>query len=79
MNGTRCRVLAALSDTRWLSTREIADTAQVSTELAIHHLKHLEGCGLAVRRGTRRLTEWCWVPGGYPHSDLVYDADAATI
>jgi len=65
MSSTRCRILAALSDLQWRRTRDVADLAGVSIELAVHHLKRLEDDGLAISRGSPRRREWCWEPGGY--------------
>ena len=54
MSGTRCRVLAALSDLRWQRTREIADMAGTTTETAIRVMSQFKERGII--RSTRGRT-----------------------
>ena len=74
IGGTRCRVLACLSDTEWRPSTYIADTAGTTVSLAIYHLKRLEADGHAICRGAWGIREWCWVPGGY--ADLCLNSEA---
>lgn len=71
MTSTRCKVLAVLSDTQWMRTKEIALRAGISPPLAVHHLNILEAQGHALSRGGHGcIKEWCWVPGGYANQCL---------